>query len=245
MSSNQVQEIHAIVDRSGSMRGKESDTIGGLRAAMDELRSSMVEGDTINVSIKYFDDKQDLMLRSSNLTQMTEAQFDLIFSQYCPRGSTALLDALGDSLTYFCQKKLTEPESFKSCVIYVTTDGLENASKKYTYQTISDMIKSSETEHNIRVLYLGANQDAIAEASKCGISMERAINYTESQENTQAVYRSAAAVATRTRTTGNSEFAPVERVASCASPRSSSVPVRRIETLTPPPVTRRPNMERS
>ena len=143
---------------------------------------------------------------------------DILSENYRPRGQTALLDAIGESLNFYIQKKLLNVKAFKSCIIYVSTDGLENCSKKFNYETISQMIKTAEKDFNITILYLGANQDAIAEASKCGIPMERAINYTETSENTEAVYRSAASVCKRSRTEGHAEFLKAERTASCSRP---------------------------
>lgn len=215
MNTSKIQEIHAIVDMSGSMNGKQKDTIGGLMANLDELKSNLEEDYNINYSIKYFDDKEELVLKSTNLTTLTDEQLSNIYGKYKPRGQTALLDALGNSINYFVSKKLLNNGSFDSCIIYVTTDGLENCSKNYNYQTISEMIKNAEENQNIKILYLGANQDAIAEASKYGISVDRAINYSENSDNVAAVYRGAASVANRTRTTGETQFSQVERTASC------------------------------
>ena len=78
------------------------------------------------------------------------------------------------------------------------------------------------------MLYLGANQDAIAEASKFGIPVNQAINYTEDSDNVAAVYRSAASVANRTRSTGETQFSQIERAASCTQTnRDISPPIVR------------------
>ena len=209
-----TQEVHAIVDMSGSMNGKQEDTISGLMANLKELKSNLEEDYKINYSIKYFDDNEDLVLKSTNLLTLTDQQLNNIYEKYSPRGQTALLDALGNSINYFVSKKLLDNNSFDSCIIYITTDGLENCSKNYNYHTITEMIKNAEEEQNIKVLYLAANQDAIAEASKYGISVDRAINYSENSDNVAAVYRSAASVANRTRSTGETQFNQVERLAS-------------------------------
>ena len=227
--NSKIQEIHAIVDMSGSMNGKHEDTIGGLMANLDELKSNLEEENNIMYSIKYFDDKEELVLKSTNITTLTDAYLSNIYEKYKPRGQTALLDALGNSINYFVSKKLLDDNSFDSCIIYVTTDGLENCSKNYNYHTISEMIKNAEENQNIKILYLGANQDAIAEASKYGISVDRAINYSENSDNVAAVYRSAASVANRTRCTGETQFSQVERTASCTQTNRelSPHPIRR------------------
>lgn len=248
------QEIHAIIDRSGSMSGKEKDTIGGIIACFNELKKKD-ENDLSEIyfSIKQFDHEQKLILKSTNIDDLDENKITSVLSNYMPRGQTALLDALGVSINYFIEKKLINKNAFDSCIIYVSTDGYENCSKQFNYDTISEMIKSAEENHNIRILYLGANQDAIAEASKCGISRDRAINYTETNENTQAVYRSAANVAKRTRTDGNTEFLLPERSASSSSalfpPKSYSSPPA-IQNLShnspvPPPIIRAERIRRN
>ena len=193
-----IQEICAVIDRSGSMLGKEDDTIGGINSTFKVLRETKTDDDIIKISIKLFDHEQILKIRSLDLDQVR----DLNHGDFQPRGQTALLDAMGDTLTYFMQKKLMNPQAFDSCVIYISTDGLENASKHYDNGKIKKMVKTAEESYNISVLYLAANQDAIAEASKYGIDCGHAINYSENTENVQAVYRSAANAAVRSRSEG-------------------------------------------
>ena len=205
------QEVVALIDRSGSMHGKEADTVGGINAMLNELKSSKTENDIIKVSIKLFDNEQLLKLRSVDIDSVES--FPL--SEFVPRGSTALLDAIGDTLTYFMEKKLLNPTAYDNCIVYVATDGLENTSHKYNILTIKNMIKSAKEVYNINILYLGANQDAILEASNIGIDADQAINYSETQENVEAVFRSAGAVASRTRTDGEiSAFTQAERTMS-------------------------------
>ena len=210
-----IQEVVGVLDRSGSMRGKEADTVGGINAMIDELKSSKLDTDTINVSIKLFDNEQIMKSRSVNITEF--AEFPV--SEFVPRGSTALLDAIGDTLTFFMEKKLRTPTAYDTCLVYVATDGFENSSTRYTQSIIKDMISNAEQTYNIKVLYLGANQDAILEAEHIGISQNNAINYSESQENVEAVYRGAAAVARRYRSGGDPSFTHIERQASMAPPQ--------------------------
>lgn len=206
------QEVVALIDRSGSMRGKEADTVGGINSMLDELRSSKTDDDIIKVSIKLFDNEQLLKLCSVDIDSVKE--FPL--SEFKPRGSTALLDAIGDTLKYFMEKKLRHPStSYDNCMVYIATDGLENSSFKYNRTTIKDMIENAKKTYNIDILYLGANQDAILEAGSIGISADQAINYAETTGNIEAVYRSAAACASRSRLSGNNKgFTQIERHAS-------------------------------
>ena len=205
------QEVVAVIDRSGSMHGKEMDTVGGINAMINQLKTTKTEEDSIKMSIKLFDNEQ--LIKLSHVDIESVAEFKV--KDFVPRGSTALLDAIGDTLKYFMEKKLMNPTAYDNCMVYVATDGLENTSHKYNREYIKKMIKSARETYNINVLYLGANQDAILEANNIGIHADQAINYSETQENVEAVYRSAAAVATRTRTNGGLDgFLQAERVAS-------------------------------
>ena len=207
---NYIQEVCAVVDRSGSMTGKEMDTIGGINETFRVLRETRKDNEIIKISLKFFDHEQKLKLRNVDLDEVR----DLTRDDFRPRGQTALLDAIGDTLTYFMEKKLMDPDAYDSCVIYVTTDGMENASRRYDNKKIEKMIKNAEETYNIRLIYLGANQDAILEASKFGVDCSRAMNYSETPENSQSAYRSAASAAVRTRSSGRTEFMPAERQAS-------------------------------
>ena len=108
-----TQEVVYVVDRSGSMRGKESDTIGGINASIDELKKTKGDDDIIKVSIKLFDHEEKLLHRSVKLDDICE--FNI--TEFVPRGSTALLDAMGNTLTHFMEKKLLDPVGYDSCMI--------------------------------------------------------------------------------------------------------------------------------
>ena len=101
-----IQEVVAIMDRSGSMRGKEDDTVGGINAAITQLKEQRIETQdttTIRVSIKLFDHEEYLLIRSMDIDKVRPIEK----RQYVPRGQTALLDAIGNTLTYFINKKIT------------------------------------------------------------------------------------------------------------------------------------------
>lgn len=201
-----TQEIVAIIDRSGSMYGKEEDTIGGINTTIQELNNSE-NVDEINFSLKFFNEKEEMKIRSKKITEIRPLQA----SELRPSGSTALLDAIGNTINYFTQKKLQYKDSFEQCLIYVATDGLENASRYFNKNTLKQIIQNAETSYNIKVMYLGANQDAIFEASQIGIPIERAINFNENRESSQNVYRAVATSAQRSMTGYNAEFLQSER----------------------------------
>jgi len=202
-----IQEVVAIIDRSGSMSGKEADTVGGINSTLSIIRQDLKPNEQVNVSIKLFDHEELLLIRSLNITEVRPLEL----RQFVPRGQTALYDAIGSSLTYFMEKKLHNPDSYTKCLIYVATDGCENCSKKFSAEALKKLITSAEESYNIEIMYLGANQDAILEASKIGIQEGHAINYSETQEECEAVYRSLGNVVNRQKTRAKTVFTNVER----------------------------------
>jgi uncharacterized protein YegL len=202
-----IQEVVAIIDRSGSMSGKEADTVGGINSTLDIIRQDLKPGERVNVSIKLFDHEERLLIRSLNIEDVRPLEL----RQFVPRGQTALYDAIGSSLTYFMEKKLHDPNSYTKCLIYVATDGCENCSKKFNALTLKKLITSAQESYNIEIMYLGANQDAILEASKIGIEEGHAINFSETKEECEAVYRSLGNVVNRQKSSAKTTFTPAER----------------------------------
>ncbi len=205
-----IQEIVAIMDRSGSMMGKVADSVGGFNSAIEVIRSDQTDEFKINVSLKLFDHEEHLLFNRIPISEVKPLEE----RQLIPRGQTALLDAIGHTLVYFMEKKLMDPQSYDCCTIYVVTDGLENCSKKFTRERIKELIKSAEEKYNIKLIYLAANQDAILEAGHIGINPDQAINYSESREETEAAHKSAAAMVGRHRSGAPVQFSHYERQAS-------------------------------
>lgn len=231
MTTN-IQEVVGILDRSGSMAGKEEDTVGGINSMIRVLKENADTSDIINVSIKLFDHEEKLLWNSKPLSEVTS----LDIKEFIPRGQTALLDALGRTLNYFMEKRLMDPNAYSSCLVYVATDGYENASRLYSREYLKTLIQRAKEKYNIEVIYLGANQDAILEASNLGINPDQAINYTESSETTQAVYSAVGRVASsqRSNPSNNIAFLPAERQASQpAPPTAIPPPIVRAVGLTP------------
>lgn len=231
-----IQEVVGILDRSGSMSGKETDTVGGINSMIKELKNNATEDDDIRVSLKLFDHEEVILWRSKPLNEVTL----LDVCEFQPRGKTALLDALGHSINYFMEKRLNNPDSYNSCLIYIATDGHENASKYYTRNHLKKIIKNAKDKYNIDVIYLAANQDAILEAETMGIDANQAINYNETSATTEAVYRAVSRVASslRSNPTGDISFTGPERQASQSSYIGHSLRV-------PPPIRRVPNIPSS
>lgn len=210
INNPKIQEVVAIVDRSGSMMGKEKDTVGGINSTFKVLKDENKNNEIIKVSVKLFDHEEIMLFKSIDLKDVKP----ITNSQFVPRGQTALLDAIGNTLNHFMEKKLFNSNAYDSCVIYIATDGEENSSKHFSAKKIKNMIEEAENNFNIRVLYLAANQDAILEASKYGINPNQALNYSETGENVDAAFRSAASVARRFSQDGSSQFTHIERTMS-------------------------------
>lgn len=166
-----VTELVFVVDRSGSMSGLESDTIGGFNATLNAHKEA--EGEAV-VSTVLFDHETKVLhdrIPIENVSPMTE-------KDYRVRGCTALLDAVGGAIRHISNIHKYLPEEYKPehTIFVITTDGLENASTGYTYKQVKHLITEKE-EAGWDFLFLGANIDAAAEASKIGIPVARAATF--------------------------------------------------------------------
>lgn len=174
-----LTEIIFILDRSGSMGGLESDTIGGFNAML--AKQKKVPGEA-RVTTVLFDDQYELLHHRIPL----EGICPLTDKEYYVRGCTALLDAIGKTIHQLVHtlKHTTEDYRPEKVIFIITTDGLENASKEYSYSKLKQMIKHQTEKYHWEFLFMGANIDAIAEASKLGIKEDRAVTY---ENNAQGV----------------------------------------------------------
>lgn len=166
-----LTELVMILDRSGSMRGLEADTIGGCNAMLD--RQKQQEGGVLVTTI-LFDDRIEMI---HDRAPLEEAK-PLTEKEYYVRGCTALMDAMGTAIerTVLIQDHLREEDRPEKTIFVITTDGLENASRRFTASRIREMVRKKEAE-GWEFLFLGANIDAVAEAARYGIGSDRAANY--------------------------------------------------------------------
>ncbi len=167
----ELTELIFILDRSGSMSGLESDTIGGFNSLLQKQRKE--PGDCI-VTTVLFDDKYELLHDRLSLAGVE----DLTDKDYYVRGSTALLDAVGRTIakTDNARRHTAESERAEKVVMVITTDGMENASREYDYRKVKKLIEQKK-EEGWEFLFLGANIDAVETASRFGIGADRAANY--------------------------------------------------------------------
>ncbi len=166
-----LTELVFILDKSGSMSGLESDTIGGFNSMITKQQKE--EGEAI-VSTVLFSDASTVLhdrVDISKVEKMTD-------NDYYVGGCTALLDAVGEAIRHIgkIQKKEGENRPAKTLFV-ITTDGMENASRKYSASEVKKMISKKKEKHNWEFLYLGANIDAVKAAGDIGISADRAANY--------------------------------------------------------------------
>lgn len=163
-----LTEIVFVTDASGSMAGLESDTIGGINAVLD--RNRKLEGEAI-VSIVLFNTNTYAICDRMKLSEVKP----ISDKEYRVGGCTALLDAVGGAIRHTEQVQGYMPPEYKAdeVVFVITTDGLENASRKYSYDQVKRAIERKQ-EEGWEFLFLGANIDVAAEAGRLGIKQENA-----------------------------------------------------------------------
>ena len=179
-----LTELVFILDRSGSMAGLESDTIGGFNALIEKQKKQ--EGDAF-VSVVLFDHESEVIYDRVDLKKI-EPMTD---RQYFVRGCTALLDAIGGAVHHIgnVHKYAREEDRPGKTLFVITTDGLENASRRYGADEVRRMVKRQQEEHGWEFLFLGANIDAVSTASHFGIRPDRAVRYNSDREGTALNYQ--------------------------------------------------------
>ena len=166
-----LTELVFILDRSGSMTGLESDTIGGFNGIIEKQRD---EDGEVLVSTVLFDDISEVLYDRVDIRKirpMTE-------KEYFVRGCTALLDAVGGAIKHIktVRKEMPKEERPEKTIFIITTDGMENASQRYSYDKVKKMIEKRQAK-NWEFIFLGANMDAVSEAGRMGIKASRTANF--------------------------------------------------------------------
>ena len=178
-----LTEIVFILDRSGSMAGLEGDTIGGFNGMLEKQR--MEEGEAY-VSTVLFDNHSQVIHDRLPLDRVPR----LTGKEYYVRGCTALLDAVGGAIRHIANvhKYAREEDRPEKTLFVITTDGMENASRQYTYEKVRSMIEKQKREYGWEFLFLGANIDAAREAARFGIHPDRAVDYRADRRGTRVIY---------------------------------------------------------
>lgn len=183
MTVNTNTELVFILDRSGSMQGLESDTIGGYNSLLEKQK---LEAGTARVTTVLFDDKVETLHDRIDIRAISP----LTQKDYFVRGCTALLDAVGSTIERIANvQKHTAPEYRAGNVLFViTTDGFENASRRYTFPQVREMIERQKEKYGWEFLFLGAGIDAIAQARMFGIDEDRAVTSHADSRGTRLNY---------------------------------------------------------
>ena len=178
-----LTEIVFILDRSGSMAGLEDDTIGGFNAMIQKQKDEAGEA---YVSTVLFDNHTEVIHDRVDIQKVGP----MTWKDYYVRGCTALLDAVGKSIHHIgnVHKYARDEDRPEKTIFVITTDGMENASRQYSYERVRKMIEHEKEKYGWEFLFLGANIDAAKEAARFGITEECAANYHADHQGTSVIY---------------------------------------------------------
>ena len=188
-----LTELVFILDKSGSMSGLEADTIGGFNGMIEKQKKEAGEA---LVSTVLFSNESSVLHDRVDLRKI-EPMTD---QQYFVGGCTALIDAIGGAIHHIgnVHKYAREEDRPEHTVFIITTDGMENASRRYTSDQVKAMVKRQKEKYGWEFLFLGANIDAVETAAHFGIDEDRAVtfyndaqgqalNYSEVSESVRTV----------------------------------------------------------
>ncbi len=195
--ANNITELVFILDRSGSMAGLEDDTIGGYNAMLQKQRELPGE---VRVTTVLFDNQVEVLHDRIDLRAVSP----ITEKEYFVRGSTALLDAVGSTISKIGNvQKHTAPEYRADKVLFVIiTDGMENASREYDYDRVKHMVERQKKRYGWEFIFLGANMDAAKTAVRFGVSANRAQSYHADSVGTKLNYTVTAKAVCAFRETG-------------------------------------------
>ncbi|WP_303823037.1 vWA domain-containing protein [Ruminococcus flavefaciens] len=182
-----LTELVFILDESGSMSGLTSDTIGGFNSLIAKQKKE--EGEAL-VSTVFFSNSSKVIHDRAKLDDVPE----LTDRDYVPSGCTALLDAVGDAVKHIANihKYAREEDIPEKTLFVITTDGMENASRKYTHREVKNLIERVQEEKGWEFVFLGANIDAAETAGSIGIRAENAVDYHADECGTAVLFESVA-----------------------------------------------------
>ena len=168
--NEKLLDIVFILDKSGSMYGSEKDTIGGYNSYIENFKDKNAKITTV-----LFDNKYEMITKREDVSKVSK----LTEKEYCVGGTTALLDAIGNSILYI------EKEKAKKVMFIITTDGYENSSTEFNKEKIKSMIKKHK---EWEFIYIGADIDSYAEGESIGISKSNIASYTKSKKGISTMF---------------------------------------------------------
>ena len=174
-------ELVLILDKSGSMQGLESDTIGGFNAMIEKQRALAVP---VRVTTVLFNDKMDMLYERKDIQRVKP----LTAKEYEVGGTTALLDAVGAAILKMEQTDVAERRQGTKVIFVIITDGMENASKEFTKPKVKQLISDKQEKAGWEFIYLGANIDAVEEADAIGVKKANAVTYRNTESGVRANY---------------------------------------------------------
>ena len=182
-------EVVFILDRSGSMSGLEQDTIGGFNTTLNEHKQKKED---ITWSTILFDHETEVIHDRMPIEQVKP----LTEKEYYVRGCTALLDALGGAISHTASvhRHMIGKYVPEKTLFVITTDGMENSSREYSYAKVKKMISHEQEEYGWEFMFLGANIDAAAEAGRIGIRPEMAATYINDERGIAGNYAAVSCV---------------------------------------------------
>lgn len=177
-------EIVFILDRSGSMSGLEKDTIGGFNSLIEKQKKE--QGQCV-VSTVLFDYESQVIHDRVDINKIQP----LTDREYFARGSTALLDAVGGAIHHIgnVHKYARREDRPEKTLFVITTDGMENASRHYTYEKVKQMVERQKNRYGWEFIFLGANIDALETACSFGIDKDMAVDFRNDSRGTQLNYQ--------------------------------------------------------
>ena len=173
-------ELVMILDKSGSMHGLEADTIGGFNAMIEKEKKLGID---VRVTTVLFNDKMDRLYEHREIRSgrpLTERTYET-------GGTTALLDAVGDTILHMEQSGAADRQGTKVIVVIIT-DGMENASTEFTKAKVKELISDKQEKAGWDFIYLGANIDAAEEADAIGVRKANAVTYKNTSSGVRANY---------------------------------------------------------
>ena len=180
-----LTEMVFILDKSGSMSGLEADTIGGFNSMIERQRKE--PGEALVSTVLFANESTVIHDRVDirKVEPMTERQ-------YCVGGCTALIDAIGQAIHHIgnVHKYAREEDVPENTIFVITTDGMENASHRYSSDEVKRMVNRQKEKYGWEFLFLGANIDAVETAARFGISEDRAVRYHNDARGQQLNYES-------------------------------------------------------
>lgn len=204
---NNSTELVFILDKSGSMCGLESDTIGGFNSMLEKQRA--VDG-PCRITTVLFDHTYTLLHDRVDI----QAVRPMTRREYCVGGSTALLDAIGTTVQKLVAVQRNTAEGYRAgkVMFVIITDGMENASREYTADQVRSLIRQEREQYGWEFLFLGANIDAVQTASRFGIAPDRAADYVPDSAGTRLNYEAMAETVAGFRRTGAVPTAPMAAI---------------------------------